>query len=131
MCYISTDLTTDEEYILPSKAYQFENNKILLTEYYGDPTSVRLVYVADVTNISGFDPMFIDLLAHEIALSTAYKLSESNTNVDRINNLKRDRAMMSKAIDGQERPPLKIERSRMLTARRRAGKTSRTDRIIF
>lgn len=131
LCYISTDLTVDEEYILPQHAFQFENNKILLTEYYGDATSVRLVYVADVTTVSQYDPMFIDLLAHEIALSVAYKLTESNTNIDRINALKSERSRMAKAIDGQERPPQKIERSRMLSARRRAGRTHRTDRIIF
>lgn len=131
LCALSTDLSTDEEYLLPPQAYQFENNKILLNDYYDDATSVKLIYVFDKKEVSQFDPMFIDLLAYEIALSVAYKLSETNTNVERINNLKRERSMMAKAIDGQERPPQKIERSKLLSARRRAGKTHRTDRTIF
>ena len=131
LCSISSDLTTDVEYTLPTEAYQFENNKILLNDYYGTAQAVRLIYVYDRKDVSQFDPMFIDLLAYEIALSIAYKLSETNTNVDRINNLKQERVRMAKSIDGQERPPQRIERSRALTARRRAGRTHRTDRIIF
>ena len=128
---ISSDLTTDKEYMLPTQAYGLENNKILLNEYYGTPNAVRLIYIYDVTTVSKFDAQFVDLLAHDLALSLAYKVTESNTNVDRINSLKKQREAMAKAIDGQERPPQRIERSRALTARRRAGATHRTDKIIF
>lgn len=128
---ISTDLSVDQETLLPTTAYGFENNKILLNEYYGSPTSVRLIYIYDNTTVSQFDPLFVDLLAYDLALSLAYKVSESNTNVQRLQEIQKMRSSMAKAIDGQERPPQRIERSRALTARRRAGSTHRTDKIIF
>jgi len=128
---LSSDLSVNKETLLPKDSYQFENNKILLNDYYGDVTSLRLIYVSNNVTVSQFDPMFIDLLAHEIALSVAYKITETNTNVERIQSLYRARSMMAKAIDGQERPPSRIERSRALSARRRAGSTHRNDRVIF
>lgn len=128
---IGTDLSVDKETLLPNDAYQFENNKILLNEYYGNATALRLIYVFDNTNVSQFDPMFVDLLAHELALSVAYKITETNSNVERIQALYKERSRLAKSIDGQERPPVRVERSRALAARRRAGSTHRTDRIMF
>lgn len=131
LLYISSNLSVNYETVMPKDAYQFENGKILLNDYYGTPDAVRLVYIYDRTDISGFDPLFIDLLAHEIALNVAYKVTETNTNVERLNSIKTERARLAKAIDGQERPPTRIERSRALQARARAGRTDRTDKIIF
>jgi hypothetical protein len=128
---LGTNLSIDKETLLPKDAYQFEGGKILLNEYYGDPTSVRLIYIYDNKTVSSFDPMFVDLLAYELALSIAYKVTETNTNIQRIQQLQKERSAMAKAIDGQERPPSRVQRSRALTARRRAGATHRTDRIIF
>jgi hypothetical protein len=51
--------------------------------------------------------------------------------VQRIQELYKARAMMAKSIDGQERPPVRVERSRALAARRRAGSPWRNDRIMF
>lgn len=128
--YISTDLATDRETILPTSAYQFEGNSVLITNTYGDSTSLNLVYVADITTVSQFDPMFIDLLAHDIAISCAYKLTESNTNIDRLAQLARQRTLLAKAVDGQERPPERVERSKAINARRR-GTTRDSHRIRF
>lgn len=128
---LGTNLTVDRETLLPSDAYQFEGNKILLNNYYEDSTSVNLIYIRDFTVVSQMDEMFINLLAHDIALSIAYKVTETNTNVDRIESLRRGRAGMAKSVDGQERPPVRIERSRALSARLRAGKTGDNHRIIF
>lgn len=128
--YISTDLATDRETVLPASAYQFEGGSILITNTYGDSTTLNLVYVADITTVSQFDPMFIDLLAHEVAISCAYKLTESNTNIERLAQLARQRTLLAKAIDGQERPPERIQRSKAINARRR-GSTKDSHRIVF
>lgn len=128
---ISTNLSTDKEYFLPTDAYQFENSKILLNDTYSDTTQLRLIYIYDATEVGRFDPLFVNLLAHEIALATAYKITESGTNIQRLEELRRNADSLATTIDGQERPPETILRSRALSARRRAGKTSRADRIIF
>lgn len=130
LLYIGTDLSTDRETLLPTELYQVEGNKVLLNEAFGDATSLRLVYVFDAKDVAKFDPMFINLLSVDLALSLAYKFTESNTNVQKLREMKRDYAMQAKAIDGQERPPIRVERSKALAARRR-GTTKNTHRIYF
>lgn len=128
---LGTNLSVDREVLLPKDAYQFENNKILLNGYYEDATSLNLIYIYDFKNVSGMDAMFIDLLAYELALSVAYKVTETSTNVQRLDELGRRRKELAKAIDGQERPPVRIERSRALAARRSAGRVTPTHRTVF
>lgn len=127
---ISTNLTDDYETLMDNKYYTVEDNKVLLTSHYDDATSLRLIYVYDAREVSKFDPMFVDLLAYELALAVAYKVSESNTNIQRIQSIQRQRSMIARAVDGQENPPKRIERSPALSARRRVS-THRTDRYPF
>lgn len=128
--YVSTDLATDQETVLPTSAYQFEANSILITNTYGDSSSLNLVYIADVMNVSQFDTLFIDLLIHDIAIANAYKFTESNGNVERLVQLTRQRNLLAKSVDGQERPPTRVERSKAINARRR-GASRDAHRIVF
>lgn len=128
---LSTDLSSDYETFMDTEYYRVENQKILMSDYFEDATTARLIYVADIKNVSNFDPMFVDLLSYEIALSVAYKLSESNTNIKRLDSLQKRRSSIARAITGQESPPKRIQRSRALSARRTAGSTTRADRTIF
>ena len=101
-----------------SELFQFENNHILTSDVFTNDNTVKLVYVSDFKDVARMDPMFIDLLAHEIALRVAYKVTETNTNVERLAAIRDAAQSMAKAIDGQERPPRRIERSRSRHARR-------------
>jgi hypothetical protein len=126
--YVSTDLVSDQETILPTSAYQVEGNAVLITNNYSSSESLRLVYVADVTTVSNMDPLFVDLLAYEIALSVAYKVTENNTNIQRLGELHKRRSAIARAIDGQERPPTRVERSRSRHARING---TQSNRIVF
>lgn len=128
--YISTDLITDEETIMSADQYQFENGSILITSNYGDTSSLNLVYIYDITEVSSMDPLFIELLAYDIAISVAYKVTESNGNIQRIAELAKQKKAIAKAIDGQERPPQRVERSKALSARRN-NTTRNNHRVIF
>lgn len=128
--YISTDLATDRETILPTSVYQVEDNKVLITNTYGDSTALNLVYVSDYTTVSSMDPMFVELLSYELAMSIAYKVTENNTNIQRIGEIARQKASLAKAIDGQERPATRLQRSKSLAARR-MGSARDAHRIIF
>ena len=128
---LGTSLTIDRETLLPTDGYQFEGNKIMLNGYYEDASAVRLIYICDFKTVSQMDPMFIDLLAYDLALAIAYKITETNTNIERLNGIKERRAAMAKSIDGQERPPVRMERSRALIARSRAGRSRNNHRITF
>jgi hypothetical protein len=117
----------DDNQIIPPENYQVENNAILLET---DASSLRLVYIYDIEDVTRFDPMFVNVLAHEIALGIAYKVTESNGNVERVGALRKQMGDLAKAIDGQERPPIRRQVSKSRAARR-FGRTTATDRIVF
>lgn len=108
--------------------YQLENNQILTNGDAG--ATINLRYIFDFVNVVAMDPIFIDLLAIELALRIAYKFTSSNTNIQRLAELRTRKLTEAMAIDGQERPPSRIERSRALTQRRLLGSNQRT-RVEF
>lgn len=114
-----------------SRDYGFEfvgTQRCIVTNAEGGQLRVR--YVFNIEDVSRFDPLFINLLAHEIAIQIAYKVTQSNGNVERVGTLKQDAARMAKSIDGQENPPVIITRSKSLDARKNlVGR--RTDRTVF
>jgi len=114
-------------YSISQQYYEFEDRNIL---YDSDDGSLRLRYIYDLQDVSKMDAMFIDLLAYEIALGVAFKITDGNKNVERIAALLEKRSPKAKAIDGQERPPVAIVRSRNIAARDNMYPT-RTDRVQF
>lgn len=117
----------NEGYTISNTLYAFEGNKILANV---DGTALRIRYIYDYTDVSSMDALFIDFLALEIAISVAYKFTNSNSNIQRLGELHKMRGALARAIDGQESPPKRIERSRSVNARR-FGSSSQAHRIIF
>jgi len=116
---------------IQGQEYGFEfvgTQRCVVTNAEGGQLRVRYVY--DITDVSKFDPLFIQLFAHELAMAIAYKVTESNGNVERLGQLAKMAAGMAKSIDGQENPPKLITRSKGINARRNLLGT-RTDRINF
>jgi hypothetical protein len=124
-------IESDEGLLIRSENYQIESHlgikSILMST---DAASVRLRYVYDIEDVTKFDAMFISYLALTIALATAYKITESNGNVERIKQLQDQQSKMAKAISGQERPPTRIERSKNRAARMN-GSYRNSHRITF
>ena len=114
-----------------SEEYLLEGGSILLTQGAEDSTSVRLRYVYDIEDVTKFDALFIDYLAHTIALSLAFKITESNTSVQRVEQLKKQLGSIARAVSGQERPPTRIVRSRNRAARLSNSGLNISHRIIF
>ena len=92
--------------------------------------ALRLRYVFDITDVSKFDPLFTNLFVHELAIAVAYKVTESNGNVERVAELIKKAGSLARSIDGQESPPIVIQRSKSLDARRNLYGIRR-DRIQF
>lgn len=110
--------SSEGQLILPAD-YQLESHNGVLSVLLSiDASSVRLRYVYDIEDVIRFDAMFINYLALDIALSVAFKITESNTAVERVAQLRKQQASMAKAISGQERPPTRIERSQNKAFRR-------------
>lgn len=117
LCTIGDDYIND----LQGK-YQIENFQLLFNADASGALKIRYIY--DFTNVSQMDALFIDVLAAELALRMAYKITGTDDAGDRIKEHLKLIAPEAYAIDGQERPPIRIQRSRFLDARRR-GSSSR------
>ena len=102
--------------------YQLENNQLLFSA--ADSSSLKIRYVYDYTNVAKMDPLFVDVLAAELALRIAFKVTGSDEAGEKIKEHLKTIAPEAYAIDGQERPPQRIQRSKFLD-RRRAGSSTR------
>lgn len=79
--------------------------------------SLYIRYILDEDDPTRFDPLFTDLLALKLAEVLAYAITKKKTvreNVTQMISLKLPKAI---SVDGQERPPVRVQRSRYLNAR--------------
>lgn len=100
--------------------YQLEDGQLLYNA--ADGSSLKIRYVYDFTSVAQMDPLFVDVLAAELALRIAYKVTGSDEAAERITEHLKKIAPEAYAIDGQERPPTRIQRSKFLD-RRRGGQS--------
>lgn len=112
---------------LSKEDYRFEQGAIVIS---ADGGQVKAKYIFDVKDVLLFDPLFIDVLTYEIAINIAYKVSNNNSNVQKLVELYKMRSALARAIDGQESPPRRREVSLNLSTRRLLG-TRTSNRIIF
>jgi len=99
--------------------YVVENNQILMdrSDLYDSGDDLKIRYIYDHTSVAKFDPMFVTLLSLFLARELAYKLSGSNTVVQRLDNRIDTEIVDAFAADGQERPPKRIEKSKWTSKR--------------
>lgn len=96
--------------------YDLEGDFILMDAE--DDETLYLRYTRDIEDIGKFDPLFIDYLALNLALRISSKFSGSEARSTKLEGMMDKILRDATAIDGQERPPRKIERSKFLQARR-------------
>jgi len=130
LLYVVQNTTQDSELPANPDYYKLEGGNIQTSSQVTDDGVLRIKYIYDIKSVSAFDPMFIELLAYDLAVAIAFKVKEGNTDLQRVAELRKQRAQVAKAIDGQESPPIKVERVPALYARR-AGSTRSNHRIIF
>ena len=109
--------------------YQIENGQLLYNS--DDTTALKVRYIYDHTNVAKFDALFIDILAVELAMRMAYKFTGGENSITRLAALLKAIAPEGYAVDGQERPPQRIERSRFLQARRGNRSSSAGKNTVF
>lgn len=113
------DETETEEIITD---YQVEDGYVLASPS-GDEIDIRYVY--DITNVAQFDAQFTILLAAKMAMNISYKFTVQNSVYERIKDIVSTNTPESYSVDGQERPPKRVESSKLIKARR--GGFSKTD----
>ncbi len=88
-------------------------------------TNQDIVYTRNILSVDLMDPLFIELLALELAIKMANKLTGKPSVKDR---LERERDLLrveAFGADGQERPPVVIENSKFLNARQQRHNSAR------
>jgi len=108
--------------------FEIEGNQILLNN--SGAASINLQYIKDITDVSKFDAIFVELFATQLAINMAFKLTIKNTVVTRLKILLEGLNIEAAAIDGQERPPRVIEHSKFGNARRRVRRGSSASQFI-
>jgi len=103
-------------------SYQIEGSQILVNNDGG--ASLNIGYIFDQTDVTKFDYLFVNVLALTLAKNIAYKFTEKNTVYSRIVDLLTEAQLAAAAIDGQERPPKRIQTSKFVRARHTARGTS-------
>ena len=61
-----------EGYPIGNEAYEIENGYLL---YNAEAGQLRIKYIWDITDVSKFDPLFVDLLAIDLAMAIAFSVS--------------------------------------------------------
>ncbi len=96
--------------------YEFEGDRLLLNNSTG--ASLNIGYVQNITDVTKFDALFVILLAAELADNMAYKWTLKNTVIQRLETILKGKRAEAKAVNGQDRPPKRVQRSKFLDARR-------------
>lgn len=120
-------LTIGDDYVDDIRQkYQIEDNQLL---YGGDVSTdaLQIRYIYDHVVVSQFDPLFIDCLVFELAIKMSRKITGDGEAGKELKELLKSIAPEAYAIDGQERPPQRIQKSKWIARRRNnnAGYASR------
>lgn len=102
--------------------YQIENGFYLTDGNLSTGGTLNIRYIFDHKIVSRWDPLFIKFIALELAIDLAPNFSSSEQRLASLATLREDVKAEATAIDGQERPPVRTERSRWRSARRRGGR---------
>lgn len=83
-------------------------------------TGLELCYIYDAQNVQKFDAAFIDVLAAQLAVRTCKKITGKDPS-DKLLSELRNAELAAAAVAGQEKPPLRVQRSRIRDVRRSGG----------
>ena len=107
------------------KHYDIRNDSTgegrILTVNNGGTSTVNIRYIQDIQNVALWDDCFRQLLCIDLALSIGYQITKDKNIIRQIQIMREDVVKDAIAVNGQERPPIRIERSKTLGARRRAS----------
>jgi len=104
--------------------YQLEDGFFLTSSTVTTGSVLNMRYIFDQEDINKWDPLAIDLFVVNLALKLAAKFKSNPRAIAKLKDDLRDVKAEAKAIDGQERPPRRIQHSKFLQARRSRQSTS-------
>lgn len=107
---------SDVSYQSLRRDYDIEERKLLINA--SGAVSLRVRYIYDHTDVSKWDSLFLRLMALYLAEAVAYKFTLKKGVTEQINGMIAQLIPKTVSIDGQERPPRRIQRSKYISARR-------------
>ena len=114
---------------LRGKQYDIVEHHIYTS--FDDDGDLSIEYVKDAQLVEEFDSLFIDCLALTLAKKIAYKFTLKPSIVKDLHADLKEALDEAKAVAGQERPPRRIEVSKLRDARRFGFKSNDNTRYPF
>ncbi len=96
--------------------YEIEGRYLLMNGEDNENINVR--YICDYQTVIKMDPLFRGLFAINLAIVLSPNFSGSENRVKTLLSIHKELEARATAIDGQERPPRRIQRSKFIEARR-------------
>jgi hypothetical protein len=108
----------EDEFRYPSDAYTIQGNLLFISGIFSDDT-LSVEYIKDQENVALFDPCFVSVLYLRLAKALSFAIQGAAV----MGTAQLDADILkaeanAAAINGQETPPRRIERSRFADARR-------------
>lgn len=116
--------------VLQEQYYDIQQNKQLLIDYNG-ASSIKIRYIADQTDVAKWDAKFKKCVALQLAVDLAYQVTKSIDVFKMVNAMLLSEMPSAIAIDGQEKPPERIQRSKFLAARRHGPRSGQENPLFF
>ena len=118
--YLTRHQSDGRRVIDANENYQIEGNKLLLNDDNTNTAHVR--YIFDHQIVSQWDPLFVRLLALNIAITIGPNFVGGKGWVVQLKEERLRVQTEARAIDGQERPPIRRESSAWIKRRRGVGR---------
>ena len=98
------------------------------TIHASEGNSLNIWYNRSVTEVTYMDSLFVNIFALRLALKVAYKFTKKKSVVEMVSGMLAAEESKAASVDGQERPPRRIQHSKYLTARKQGGVLGRDNR---
>lgn len=111
------------------REYDIEGRQLLINNE--SSATLNIGFTQDVTNVSLFDSMFVTVFALELAKKVSYKFSLKLSVLNTLDKQLKDEKAEAKAVNGQDRPPKIIQKSKWITARRSLSSNTAGKKTVF
>ena len=109
---LPSDFIRAKELYQSSYPYKIEQSAILT-----DDASANLTYIARITDVTKFDPLFTEALIISIAIRLSYILIGSNTREQSLKEELKQVMFLAKQVDGQDDTPDQLDASTFTQAK--------------
>lgn len=107
---------------IPSVFFDFSAGYLYCDDHtiQGSSSNLQINYTFDAQTVGKFDPLFVKVLALQMAVNMAKQITKKDAPDKLLTELK-DADLAAAAVAGQEKPPRRVQRSRLRDVRRSGG----------